>query len=1078
MMRRVFVLILLACALPAQAQNVSPAPILQWFEASWDTMERRAPDVFMAGYSSIWTPPPGRALDTAEGGLIGYDVYDRFDLGAPGDPTLYGTETGYKTMIDTVQRFGGSVHVDFVHHHVGSFDVFPGNSPGPYAESIHDYPGFVLSNPGTQDGDTYMDPPPAPPGHPAFEYQFRLARLITLNHTASNALTFVRNPVPGFADNVPTSNMQNMLGRIANLPDERNRRYYPDQDLPGMVIDDPHLGDFDITVHPFNLDDPAAGDPTAESVSGYMMRYAQWLVQVVGVDGLRVDAARHVPLGAENDPYNPTQVDVPALIDRAVFNASLRENLDGSRRQVFQFQEVFNGDPDFLQQFVRKDLDPSQPDQVGADRDVLDFPMWFAMRENLSNNGFANNWYNIRNASQDNRDDGLANNGSQSIGFVNNHDEGGVHLSNVAHAWILMRPGNAYVYFRGNEFDRSAYPDLFLKDGRGDALGGQFGEIVTDLVKLRTTHGRGDFIERWIDGGGFSNLYAFERDKSVLVGLNSRLDEGFDERVNVQTNFAPGTLLLEMTGNAADAQVDAGDDIPEVLTVDQNGQVTLRIPRNKAFGGFEHNRGYVIYGLAAPQGELTLTNVASVIPGQTPTPQTNTTARLTDIDVVTSDQFDVRVETMPVSLLGNPALRDRDADGDFGVVKIDEGIDLNGNGIVDHVAPNTVLTGFENFDVHNPGYFDADGEGLYVQPVDATQLSEGMHFVEARVFRHRDDGGAAIFESFRKVVYVDRLKPDAQVLGFEPTLNGIDEHRDLLVHSTDKTADSVHVLMNLGEAVSEEQILTMATGQGAEAIDRDLFLQSVSNVPHGNNVATVVTREISGNYNIQRTTGLFTDTPIGAGLGDLNFDGSFTPEDIAGVDGAFEQVLYSQNMLFNPAADLNADGRVDTHDLLLLDDVITDPATLNEVEAVKFRRTDFDSDGQRDGADIDQLVGAFGSDAWLYDLTVDGVVNFDDLTLMVFDFLDTRFGDANLDGKVGIADLAVLSENFGLESGWAAADFNADGMTTIADLALLSENFGFDRSFSATHTATNPTPTSLPVLLVMLAAVGSRRHRR
>ena len=51
-------------ALPAgiaSAQNNSAPAILQMYEASYRTMEKRAPDIFMAGYGQIWTPPPGRA---------------------------------------------------------------------------------------------------------------------------------------------------------------------------------------------------------------------------------------------------------------------------------------------------------------------------------------------------------------------------------------------------------------------------------------------------------------------------------------------------------------------------------------------------------------------------------------------------------------------------------------------------------------------------------------------------------------------------------------------------------------------------------------------------------------------------------------------------------------------------------------------------------------------------------------------------------------------------------------------------------------------------------------------------------
>src|SRR5262245_26120415 len=73
----------------AAAVDQSAPAILQMFEATYKTMEKRAPDMFMAGYGAIWTPPPGRA---DQGNLsVGYDVYDRFDLGSAGNYTLYGS---------------------------------------------------------------------------------------------------------------------------------------------------------------------------------------------------------------------------------------------------------------------------------------------------------------------------------------------------------------------------------------------------------------------------------------------------------------------------------------------------------------------------------------------------------------------------------------------------------------------------------------------------------------------------------------------------------------------------------------------------------------------------------------------------------------------------------------------------------------------------------------------------------------------------------------------------------------------------------------------------------------------------
>jgi len=710
----------------SRAEDVSAPAILQWFESSWRTLERRTADFHAAGYGGLWTPPPGRALYTEAGGGIGYDIYDRFDLGGPRDSTLYGTELGYRRVVREAQRTGGNVYVDYVHHHVGSFDLFPGNAPGPYVQDRFDYPGFKLSLPGQQDGDTYRSPPDAAQGDPAFEYQYRLARLVTLNFTAGNTHQFVRNPVPGFASNIPQAAaawaiptattspggqaVASTNDRRANTPTEANRRFYPDTNGPSRTVVD---GGVAYTVHDFNRVNPMAGDPTPENAAGTMMRYAQWLVQDVGVDGLRVDAARHVPLGAANDPFNPSQVDVPRLVDRAVAGAAVRTNLDGTSRSVFQFQEVFNGDPNYLQEFVRKSAPAG--DTTNPNRDVLDFPMWFAMRDRLTANGGLNNWYDIRNASQDARDDGLANNGSQSIGFVVNHDEGGVHLSNVAHAWILTRPGNAYVYFRGNDFDRSGNTQFFLKDGRGDALGGQYGDLVTRLVEIRNAYGRGNFQERYIDGGGvsgFSNVYAYERQGAMLVGLSSDTSgagvTSFDERA-MGSGFAQGTRLIELTGNAADPQVDPLGQIPELVTVGAGGGVTMRIPRNQNVNGTSHGRGYVIYGLPRPVGTIGISGVAQTIAGETPTPATNSRARLAAIDVITASQFTLSLATQRVVLADG--FHDSYADGTGALFRFNDGLDLNGNGVVDFAssaASNATRYGFEAFTtVNDPGYDDA-----------------------------------------------------------------------------------------------------------------------------------------------------------------------------------------------------------------------------------------------------------------------------------------------------------------------------------------------------------------------------------
>src|SRR5262249_53876536 len=153
--------------------------------------------------------------------------------------------------------------------------------------------------------------------------------------------------------------------------------------------------------------------------------------------------------------------------------------------------------------------------------------------------------------------------------------------------------------------------------------------------------------------------------------------------------------------------------------------------------GQEHDKGYVIYGPSGPQGSLHLSGVDHVIPGETPTAGSNGTARLSSIPVITGNSFQVELDTNQVNLLGS--FRDHDADGDNALIQVDGGIDVNGNGHVDFTQPGSVVYGFENLTtVHDPGFFEASGNGRYVQTIDATKLGEGMHYITVRVFRHRN----------------------------------------------------------------------------------------------------------------------------------------------------------------------------------------------------------------------------------------------------------------------------------------------------------------------------------------------------
>jgi hypothetical protein len=541
--------------------------------------------------------------------------------------------------------------------------------------------------------------------------------------------------VPGLADDI-RAGTKRAFGRIADVPDNNNRRFYPDQGLQPILLFDPRTGEQGIKVFPFNIATPLDGDPVEENATGYLMRNAQWLVQTIGADGFRIDAAKNV------DGF------VLDLFDRAVYRTSFRKMLDGSQKQIFSYCEAFDGNIPFLQTIVKKNINSNDPGRIGANRDTLDFPFFFATQANLSGNGIANNWFSFHQANLDFNDDGLQN-GSSGVKFVISQDKGGPGLSSVGYAYALLLPGNVVVYFNAKEFGPGRD---FPQDGRGDALGGVFGGAITRLVDIRNSHGWGNYIERLLEKENF----AFERGSSAVVLLSNRLDAGFDSRTLQNVGFAPGTPLVELTGNASNPVIDPKNDFPEVAVVNGDRTLNDRFARNTSPNGVFHGSGYLIYGLSGPQvpAGIELTNVDHVEPGEKPKSETNATALLTDVSVIKAATFQVKIKTVEVNLLGST--RDAPADGDNAQLRIDGGRDINGDGAVDFRTPGDTSYGFEQFrdkssPLIRPG---GRGDGEFIQTIDATKLEKGIHFIEVRAFRHRIDNGPAVFTSLKKVISI------------------------------------------------------------------------------------------------------------------------------------------------------------------------------------------------------------------------------------------------------------------------------------------------------------------------------------
>ncbi len=834
---------------------------------------------------------------------VGYDIYNRYDLGAPGNPTTYGTLASYSSLINATHQIGAFFYTDYSMGHNGYSNTGSVDSNGNTFANAGGYPGFLNSAPGNPDGDFNG-------AYANNVQQGRLAGLDNINFDTN--YQYIRNPTtPGNPANLPAGTTP-AFGRIANEPMPANAQFYPQANNNPIFVYNPATGQGGIQVNSFNNSNPLAGSPTTENVTGYIMRNLQWYVQKLGVDGFRLDAVKNMEWQTALPYYN-----------QAVYRSSTRTYLNGVQEQIYGFGEYYGSHPTQIfsvsppSQYNPNGSPAGSIGTVHNNLNVLDFPLFFAMQNNLTANGYQNNWNNVVNASVDTQ-----HNGTVGVKFVSSQDNGPPALDNVAYAYTLMLPGQALVYYNGNTNTYGSFP----ANGREDALGGVYGNTmanttnttshfsgVSGLVDIRNRYSTGNYIQRYLT----QNNFAFERQDSALVLLNNQ-EGGGNVSTTLHTDFRPGTYLEELTGNAA----NSNGLLPQLLQVNADQTVNVTFPNNDTPSGKFTGQGYLIYGPATPVGTLSLTNVASVMPGTAPSanasnlPYANGANRVSSVDVIKSATFNVNLQTIPVKLLGS--ISDPNASGDNALIRIDGGLPINGDGHVDFTTPNTVTYGYDFFRTKSSPLYGG-GDGQFIQTINTAQLGQGYHSIEVIAFRHRTAFGnnanpPPLYTDWTQTIYVDTAPPVSAIESFSATVPGVNQNRTLLVKSVDGLANNIHVIFDLPAADTTAQILAMVnSGNQANAFDTNLWTINANGLTSGNHVATVITYKPDGTYNIQRFGGLYTSTIFGAGLGDLNFDGQYTVADV----NLFGQILASNNTQFNPAADFDGDGVVGRTDLLL-----------------------------------------------------------------------------------------------------------------------------------------------------------------
>lgn len=875
-----------ALASVAIAEDEPQSVTLQWFEADWNTIENRMPDFFVAGYSSTWLPP---ITTTNSEDSPGYDPLDMFDIGEPGDETFYGTFRDFRAMVDEFHRANAEVYVDTILNHNGA------RTGNQFFYEAGGWPGFSANwTGGTKsvggdwgdfnDGTTQSESPGSP------NYDLWRGDLVGLqDRKLDSNYWMVRHPLD---DSLPEGVQSSAFdppvrireGTFRNIPTPENAGLYPDQALAPKAVMNPGIfrsategfPSFNtpaetVTVYPFNvtpgetLDSAVDGDPVMENCAAVLSRWSQWALEVLKIDGFRLDAMKHM------EPWYFDRFFDVAVHDR-------RTLPDGSTGTPFSFGESTASNNFILNYYARKD--------GFGNRDALDLSGAGTIRNIINARGLGN-CSDLDNDNIDVADDGF-NNGSFGMLHTYSHDNGSRgdggsspgfpfedKMAPWAHAYLLLRTGRAIVYHNA----KAQIPNVarfWPREGIPTALGyGTFNIVggaevtveddrYTRLVQLRKRYGRGFYIPRFES----ADVLVFERQGNMLVGVTDRYDTGI-QTVAVNTDFPQGTVLVEVSGNAGDPIVDPSNALYATRTVGAGGSVTIRIPHNTS-SVREHSTGYVVYAPQTPDGTLSVPDADDTILADTASVP-SAFRRLTPMDVVRNSTFTLSLVTEP---------NDFDsAHDDNALFRINQGYaDYNDDGMTsrDEVGAGE-FEQYERFiDVNQPLFGTANANGLYSQTIDTDLLPEGRNYVSAVAFRHRTTGDPLLTD-FRKVIYVDRHQPDAAV---DVTTNCAFSSLSVRVTNTDRTVTDVQVFPGVA---SGAPLPAPVQSNVASSFDRGVWTWSLSGVTEPSLDIAVAAIEDPGNLQsgmseVNRTVEYLT---VVTGVkGDVNLNGAIDVEDL------------------------------------------------------------------------------------------------------------------------------------------------------------------------------------------------------
>ncbi|MFZ9888556.1 MAG: alpha-amylase family glycosyl hydrolase, partial [Myxococcota bacterium] len=338
--------------------------------------------------------------------------------------------------------------------------------------------------------------------------------------------------------------------------------------------------------------------PVAEDIREYLNRWIRWLMLETEADGFRLDAVKHVYPSFYASDFTGDSIAFNRVIQDTYDELHGNDDVDDADLvdDAAIFGEHFTGNFWELSPYVDTGMR------------MLDFPLYFRMAGFKgaagSMYGSGGDWggnadigqLSVRPTGQDIGGFGGLNRFA-GVGFAQSHDKCQGHESvddavwgsenfsrcfpvngqpDLIYSYVLLRDADSVVFFDGNNWTNQS----FVRAGRPDALGDTFNggpqRVVVNLVGAARKGARGEQSNRWVG----DDSYAFERvvpgyGPASLVILNDRLGGsalfGDGNGSFIVTHFAPGTELVDLTGNA----IDWGASITVVDPADKQGSGEL-----------------------------------------------------------------------------------------------------------------------------------------------------------------------------------------------------------------------------------------------------------------------------------------------------------------------------------------------------------------------------------------------------------------------------------------------------------------------------------------------------------------------